>query len=1027
MPAEDMNCRKERMINESKKIVDNINAMTFANLDDQQVHSLMTMREIARGIANNKVEKVTKSDVKKALSSSIEKMVGSCRDVNNILGRIPCDGMNDEQTQSVSRMKEIVSTIVTRRAKVTSTRREPVESVGGVDAETVESKMVGAVTTTNKDIDIGGLQRRLFENEVPEVVSEARNKDVQNEGRDSVMDEATPSGNGDVPVAGEQGVILVDGSNAASNEVQIGQVEGMMFDDVQLVVEVDELRTEDGQNEIVEDNKFRTEDGQNEMVEADELRTEDGKNETMEIDELRTEGGQSEMVEADELRTEDGKNEMVEAVDLRTEDGQNEMMEADDLRTEDGQNEMQKTFNETSESKNEDNQKEMTTSISLSPLRLSLVWPPDGKLTLDWVKNMMTALDQSSRKDPPSEFWSLMPVAVVEKLIKAASSILSKEPNCVEVNCQGGGSRVIVVGDVNGQFHDLLNLFNIAGLPSENQFYVFNGNYVDRGAWGLEVFLVLLSWKVLMPNRVYLLRGNHETKFSTSIYGFEQEVKTKFGDQGERVYKNCLECFKVLPLASIIAGCVYTTHGGLFRSMHIGPLRRSKRKRGQNVELGSVEDLRKVNRYLIDAPNGGPNVQLGDVLWSNPIKEDGLFEIAEGMGLSWGPDCTESFLKQSNLKLIIRSHEGPDARAGQDDFGDMLNGYSMDHHGESGKLYTLFSAPDYPQFGETKYNNEGAYAVLKPPNFETPSFHSFKAVERPEIHAQSTTDRSSSSQTIFPPWMSSRVDFEALGISNPPSWSVPLADDAGGTKAIQIPRAPVVEGLPLPTNLQEPHKAAFEYLFELIAALKHMISARVIENGVHESAEEGSVPNEEGGQNNGVNSKQAEEGIAPDGKEGQNNEVNLKQAEEGSATDGKEGQNNEVDLKQAGEGSAMDGKEGQNNEVDLKQAEEASAPDEKEGENNEVNMKQTAEGSAPDEKGQNNEVNLTQAEEGSAPGESEGQTNEFNLKQADGGSVPDEEEGENNEVNFKQAEGGSATNEGEGQNNEVNLKQGESA
>lgn len=53
-----MNLRKERLINESTKIVENINAMTFANLDDQQVHSLMTMREIARGIINNRVEKV---------------------------------------------------------------------------------------------------------------------------------------------------------------------------------------------------------------------------------------------------------------------------------------------------------------------------------------------------------------------------------------------------------------------------------------------------------------------------------------------------------------------------------------------------------------------------------------------------------------------------------------------------------------------------------------------------------------------------------------------------------------------------------------------------------------------------------------------------------------------------------------------------------------------------------------------------------------------------------------------------------
>lgn len=47
--------------------------------------------------------------------------------------------------------------------------------------------------------------------------------------------------------------------------------------------------------------------------------------------------------------------------------------------------------------------------------------------------------------------------------------------------------------------------------------------------------------------------------------------------------------------------------------------------------------------------------------------------------------------------MIIRSHEGPDGRVGQDDFGDMMNGYSLDHVVESGKLYTLFSAPDYPR------------------------------------------------------------------------------------------------------------------------------------------------------------------------------------------------------------------------------------------------------------------------------------------------------------------------------------------
>lgn len=50
--------------------------------------------------------------------------------------------------------------------------------------------------------------------------------------------------------------------------------------------------------------------------------------------------------------------------------------------------------------------------------------------------------------------------------------------------------------------------------------------------------------------------------------------------------------------------------------------------------------------------------------------------------------------------------------------------------------------------------------------------------------------------------MNSRIDFEALGIKNPPSWSVQLMDDAGGTQVVQVPKAPMVEGLPLPPNLQ---------------------------------------------------------------------------------------------------------------------------------------------------------------------------------------------------------------------------------
>ena len=265
-----------------------------------------------------------------------------------------------------------------------------------------------ALTVTNEEGNVGGLQRDLFANEAVEAKADVENEDAQVENQGNVMVGSSVSGNGDIQGGGEEGRTLVDGAIPACNEAQIGQTEGILFDDLELVVE-------------------------------------------------------------------------------------------DLLGPEDGQNGMQEAFDVTSEPRNENSKQEVRKSASASrspSVPLPLMWPADGNITLEWVKNMMATLEQASKKVPPSDFRSVMPISVVDELINAASSILSKEPNCVEVECHGEDSRVVVVGDIHGQFHDLINLFDLAGFPSENQFYVFNGDYVDRGAWGLEVFLVVLAWKV---------------------------------------------------------------------------------------------------------------------------------------------------------------------------------------------------------------------------------------------------------------------------------------------------------------------------------------------------------------------------------------------------------------------------------------------------------------------------------------------------------------------------------------------------
>lgn len=137
-------------------------------------------------------------------------------------------------------------------------------------------------------------------------------------------------------------------------------------------------------------------------------------------------------------------------------------------------------------------------------LRLPIWWPEDGNISMDWVENLMLCFDWCSWNLPPSELPSVLPVKVLDSLILVGSKMLHKEPNCVTIDPfrpspddnSPSAASVVVVGDVHGQLHDLLFLLRDAGFPSRDRIFVFNGDYVDRGAWGLETFLLLLAWKV---------------------------------------------------------------------------------------------------------------------------------------------------------------------------------------------------------------------------------------------------------------------------------------------------------------------------------------------------------------------------------------------------------------------------------------------------------------------------------------------------------------------------------------------------
>ncbi|XP_026386069.1 serine/threonine-protein phosphatase 5-like isoform X1 [Papaver somniferum] len=146
------------------------------------------------------------------------------------------------------------------------------------------------------------------------------------------------------------------------------------------------------------------------------------------------------------------------------------------------------------------------------------------------------------------------------QIVLQTREMLRALPSLVDVSI-AEGKHFTVCGDVHGQFYDLLNIFELNGLPSEDNPYLFNGDFVDKGSFSLEVILTLFAFKCMFPSGIHLARGNHESKNMNKIYGFEGEVKSKMSEAFIELFA---EVFCCLPLAHVLNGKVFIVHGGLF-------------------------------------------------------------------------------------------------------------------------------------------------------------------------------------------------------------------------------------------------------------------------------------------------------------------------------------------------------------------------------------------------------------------------------------------------------------------------------
>lgn len=272
-------------------------------------------------------------------------------------------------------------------------------------------------------------------------------------------------------------------------------------------------------------------------------------------------------------------------------------------------------------------------------------------------------------------------------LINLTREELLKQPNLIEVD-----APVHIFGDIHGQYKDLLRHFDKVGYPHEenNKFkYVFMGDYVDRGQFSIETMALLMLYKIMFPDRMFILRGNHESQSINKIYGFYDECKRRFNI---KLFKIFTDCFNCLPLAGVVNSTIFCVHGGL----------------SPNFE--NFDQIRNLNRPM-DIPDHG---LVADLMWSDPDEDiTGWGENDRGVSFTFGGDVVLKFCDNNNLSLVARAHQVVE------------DGYQFF---QKRKLVTLFSAPNY--CGE--FDNAGAvltvnadlmcsFSILKPDSLIPPA------------------------------------------------------------------------------------------------------------------------------------------------------------------------------------------------------------------------------------------------------------------------------------------------------------------
>jgi len=236
--------------------------------------------------------------------------------------------------------------------------------------------------------------------------------------------------------------------------------------------------------------------------------------------------------------------------------------------------------------------------------------------------------------------------------------------------------EAIIVGDIHGDLESLTHIlenskFTEKAKGGEDILLIFLGDYGDRGSYSPEVYYVVLKLKELFPERVVLMRGNHEgpDDLLASPHDLPFYLNRKFGERSSEVYLKLRELFNYLYNAVLIDERVVLLHGGT------------------PSQASTVNDIAYAHE------KHPRESHLEEILWSDPWEGiKGTYASPRGAGRLFGENVTDGLLKMLGVKALIRGHEPSE------------EGYKTNH---GGKVLTIFS-----RRGPPYYNEHAAYLHL---------------------------------------------------------------------------------------------------------------------------------------------------------------------------------------------------------------------------------------------------------------------------------------------------------------------------